>query len=253
MVLGYLLTNVVFALAYWALGRSALAVEPAAALNSPFLQAFFFSVQTFATIGYGKVTPEGVAANALVTLEALVGLLGVALATGIVFARFSRPMSRVMFSRQAVVAPYGEGWALMFRIVNGLRTQLIDLEAEVTFSRFEDAGGGRTRRFYPLRLARDRVAFFPLAWTVVYPIGPDSPLFGVDARDLARGEAEFLVLLRGMDDDLFQTVRARTSYKADEVVWNAKFASMYREDVPDAVAVDVNKLSDLEKVKSEKV
>ena len=250
VLLGYLLVNVAFALAYWALGPNALAVAPDSALGNRFLQAFFFSVQTFATIGYGKVTPEGVGANALVTLEALVGLLGVALATGIVFARFSRPMSRVMFSDQAVVAPYQGGHAFMFRVVNGMRTQLTELEAEVTFSRFEGAKGERTRRFYPLRLAREKVAFFPLAWTVVHPIDADSPLSGVDARSLAEGEAEFLVLLRGLDDTLFQTVRARTSYRAGEVAWNAKFASMYRRGQPGVVAVDVNKLSDVEKVDS---
>ncbi len=250
VVLGYLLVNVLFALAYLALGPNALAVAPDSKLGSPFLQAFFFSVQTFATIGYGKVTPEGVAANALVTLEALVGLLGVALATGIVFARFSRPMSRVIFSERAVVAPYQDGHAWMFRVVNGLRTQLIDLEAEVTLSRFEGEGEGRSRRFYSLELARQQVAFFPLAWTVVHPIDENSPLSGVDARELASSETEFLVLLRGMDDTLFQTVRARTSYRAAEVTWNAKFASMYRHDLRSVVAVDVNKLSDVERVNS---
>lgn len=251
VLLGYLLVNVTFALLYLLCGPAALSVAPDARLDSRLWQAFFFSVQTFATIGYGKVTPSGLAANLLVTVEALVGLLGVALATGLLFARFARPKSRILFSHNAVIAPYSGGRALMFRIINGQRNQIIELEAEVTLSRFEEVGGVSLRRFYELRLARPKVAFFPLAWTVVHPIDADSPLAGSTDEDLRQTQAEVLVQIRGMDDTLFQTVRARTSYKADELVWNARFADMYRREVPGRVAVDVRRLHHIDVLQEE--
>lgn len=240
----YLAINLLFATAFVACGPSALAgrLEP----GGPFLNAFFFSVQTFATIGYGTLTPAGLSANLLVTLESVVGLLGFALATGLVFARFSRPIARILFSDRAVIAPYKTGTGLMFRIANARSSQIIELEARVMMSRFENGIG---RRFYTLDLERDRVAFFPLSWTIVHPIVEASPFYGIHPDDLVNCDMEILVLLRGIDEASSQTVHARSSYEGDEVIWGARFRSVFNPPGPDGImTIDLGRLHDVEPV-----
>jgi inward rectifier potassium channel len=244
---GYLAINFLFALAYWVCGEAALATSHGSSELPFFWQAFFFSVQTFATIGYGHVHPQGWAANLIVTVEALVGLFSFALATGLLFARFSRPTARILFSRKAVIAPYQGQTAFEFRIVNRQKNQIIDLQAKVLFSRFESDNGTLPRRFYDLPLERPRVAFFPLSWTVVHPIGPDSPLYGLSQRDLTASNAEFLILLTGFDETFSQTVHARSSYKAEELVWGAKFQDIFiysNDKTP--LSIDIGRLHDFE-------
>lgn len=242
LALAYLSLNALFALLFSALGPSALSEMPREA-GARFLACFFFSVQTFGTIGFGHVYPNSAAANLVVTAEAFVGLLGVALATGLLFARFSRPSHRLLFSEVAVVAPFQGGQALMFRIMNGHRTQLVDLGAEVTLSLFEQVDGRPVRRFHPLELERRRVTFFPTSWTVVHPIGPGSPLAGHTPETLSAGDAELLVVLRATDDASQQTIHARSSYKADEIVWNARFQPIHSRGQGGQLEVDVRRLS----------
>lgn len=244
---GYVAVNVLFAVAYWLCGPGALTDAGHTLDGSPYLRAFFFSVETFATIGYGAVAPAGVAANTVVTVESLVGILSVALVTGLVFARFSRPTARVRFSRRALLAPFGDGTAFMFRLVNERRTELLHLDARVLFVRFVDQGGTRVRRFDELALERQRVVFFPLAWTIVHPIGPDSPLAGLDRAAMNALEAEFLVLLSAIDDTNGQAVHARTSYRPDDIVANATFANIFNAGRADGtVSIDVSRLDDIE-------
>src|SRR5580698_5718255 len=224
----YLVLNLVFAVAYLACGSDALLGPRAMMLGGRLSRAFFFSIQTFATIGYGQVGPNGLAANLVVTVEALVGLMYQALATGLLFARFARPTASILFSRYAVVAPYGSGPALMFRIVNRRRNEIIHLEAQVLFSSMEpDTRGGTVRRYLPLPLERNKVTFFPLSWTIVHPIDAASPVAGKTPQDLDQAEAEILVLLSGIDETFEQTVHTRSSYRADEIVWNSRFQSMF--------------------------
>ena len=240
----YLLLNGVFAVAFVACGPGALVGGGEPGL----LRAFFFSVETFSTIGYGIVSPTGLAANLVVTAEALVGLLWLALATGLLFARFSRPTARILFSRQAVVAPYRGGTAFEFRIANARSSQLIEVEAKVLFARFEQAGGRAVRRFYPLALERDSVVFFPLAWTIVHPITESSPLHGLTADDLRASDAEFLVLLSGIEEAFAQRVHARSSYKGDEIVWGARFADILHHPAGrEPITIDVGRLDSIER------
>ena len=246
LVAAYLLINVLFAAAYLACGPGALGTPPSGDPEGRFLQAFFFSVETFATIGYGQIYPVGIAANAIMVVEALLGLLGVALATGIIFARFSRPSARIRFSRVAVVAPYRGISAFMFRVVNQRRNQIVELDAKVVLSRFITTGGTATRRFDDLALERRRVTFFPLAWTIVHPIDETSPLHGATPAQLAAEEAEFLVLLSGVDDTFSQMVHARSSYHAAEIVWGARFGEMFNPPTPDGVlSIDIRRLDDV--------
>ena len=247
----YIAINLVFAVVYLACGSQALVGPGAEMLGGHFSRAFFFSIQTFATIGYGQLAPNGLGANLVVTVEALVGLMYQALATGLLFARFARPTASILFSGRAVVAPYGNGVALMFRIVNRRRrNEIIALEAQVLFSSMEpDGRGGTVRRYLALPLERNKVTFFPLSWTVVHPIDEASPMAGKTAEDLEHAEAEILVLLSGIDETFEQTVHARSSYRADEIVWNARFRSMFlATDARSHVSVDISRIHEIESV-----
>lgn len=244
LVIGaYLLLNAGFAAIYVACGPQALqgSATMQDAGGTQFLRAFFFSVETFATIGYGHISPAGLAANVVVTVESLVGLLGFALATGLLFARFSRPTARIVFSERALIAPYRGGTAFEFRIVNARSNQLLDVECRVLFARVPLRDG--ERKFTPLDLERPRVTFFPLAWTIVHPITASSPLAGLTHRDLAESNAEFLIVLTGFDETFSQVVHARSSYRADEVVWGARFANMFNPPTAEGiVSIDVSRL-----------
>jgi inward rectifier potassium channel len=250
VIASYVAINLVFAFAYLACGADALVGSGVGMMGGRFGQAFFFSVETFATIGYGQIAPNGVPANIVVTIEALVGLMYQALATGLLFARFTRPTAAVLFSDRAVVAPYNEGQALMFRIVNRRRNEIIQLEAQVLLSAMEpDGRGGAVRRYTALALERNKVTFFPLSWTIVHPIDSASPMTGRTREELERAEAEILVLLTGVDEALEQTVHARSSYRADEIVWNARFQSMFLTTANgDRVSVDISRVHEIEKL-----
>jgi inward rectifier potassium channel len=218
-------------------------------MQNVFLRAFFFSVHTFGTIGYGTIYPVGTLANILVTFESIVSLLFQALVTGMFFARFSRPVAKVQFSKKAVIAPYQDGKGLMFRLVNLRISQLIEVEVKVMFARFVNEDGRLIRKFEFLELEREKVVFFPLAWTVVHPIDEKSPIYKMNLEDLKKSDAEILILLTAIDEGFSQTVHTRTSFKPEEVIWNAKFANIYNKmGTNEPISINVHKLSDVEKV-----
>lgn len=249
IVAAYLAANAFFAAIYLLLGDGALTGTAAAQSSGRFAEAFFFSVHTLATIGYGTIAPATLAANVIVTIETLVGLVGVAVMAGISFARFSRPSAAILFSRNAIIAPYRGGRAFMLRIVNRRSNQLVDLQARVILSRRRKDGVVSTdREFIPLNLERDTVAFFPLAWTIVHPIDEQSPLRHWTQQDLMECDVEFLILLNGFDETFSQTVHTRSSYKPVEIVWGARFRSMFNPIEQGVVSVDIHKLHDIEQV-----
>nr|MDQ3012196.1 hypothetical protein [Acidobacteriota bacterium] len=191
--------------------------------------------------------PVGMAANLIVTFEALLGLLGVALVTGILFARFSRPTAKIIFSHQAIIAPYRGIMAFEFRITNGRCNEIIELHATVLLSQLEERDGRRVRNFYPLRLEREQVTFFNLSWTLVHPIDEASPFFGKTEQDMLATDAEVLVLLTGIDETFSQTVHARSSYEAEEIVWKAKYGDIYNSPTGSGrLTIDVRKLHSIE-------
>lgn len=246
----YLGVNLLFALAYFLCGPGALLIGSEHLLASRFLECFFFSVQTFTTIGYGRVSPIGLPANIMVAVEAFSGLLGFAFATALAFARFSRPNAKILFSERAIIAPYQGITAFEFRIINARASQLIDVEAKVVMSRLETVDGRTIRRFFTLPLEREKVSFFPLNWTIVHPIDSQSPLFGVTYEGLEESETEFMVLISGIEETFAQSVHTRTSYKADEVVVGARFADMYVQSATGDLGVDIRGLHRLELVGS---
>jgi len=248
IIVFYLATNSFFAAAFVACGPGQIMGATATSLGARLVEMFFFSVQTFATIGYGGMHPVGLAANVLVTLESLVGLLGFALATGILFSRFSQPTAKILFSRNAIIAPYHDFTAFEFRIANARSNELIQVEAKVLVSRIKKDGSGN-REFLNLKLERERVVFFPLTWTIVHPIDAESPLYGQSQEELIESGSEFLVLLTAIDDTFFQTVHARSSYKAEEVVCGARFANVFNPPTRGGVlSVDISHLDQIEKI-----
>jgi inward rectifier potassium channel len=246
VVATYLALNILFALGFLLTGPGALT---GAAPGGEFWRAFFFSVETLGTIGYGNIAPLSVAAHVLMTIEAVTGLLGIALITGILFARFSRPIPRIAFSDRALVAPYKGGRALMFRIANERSSQLVDVEARVVLALFDRVDGHVTRRFSVLSLERNRVALFPLSWTIVHPIEEGSPLSGLTDANLAERGAEFLILLTASDETFMQTVHARSSYRYDEIVWGARFSDIFGHDrAAQDLTVDISRIHAYERV-----
>ena len=246
MASGYVATNLLFAFLYWLAGPGALA----GAARSPlarFEDCLFFSVQTLATIGYGKLVPDTRTANFLVAIEALVGLLGFAVLSGLLFARFTRPTAKISFSRNALIAPYRNGWALMFRLVNLRNHDLTDVHAVVSFSRWVGEHGTRRRRFDQLTLERDAIIFMPLHWVIVHPITEASPLRGLTQEMLASADPEIVCLISAADETFAQIVHAKTSYDKTDIAWGARFLDMYLPDT-DRVAIDLARLHDTEPV-----
>jgi inward rectifier potassium channel len=247
VALSYLFANTLFATAYYLCGPDALQETGVPTHTNHFVRAFFFSVQTIATVGFGHVSPAGLAANTVVTIESLVGLLAFALATGLLFARFSRPTAKILFSRSAIIAPYQGQTAFEFRIANARKNQIVELEAKVLFSKFEDNQGRKIRRFFVLTLERDKVSFFPLSWTIVHPIDPSSPLYRMTKDDLQAADAEFLILLTGVDETFSQLVHARSSYKTEEIAWNMRFSNIFNpSSTRRHISIDVNRIDSIE-------
>lgn len=246
MAAGYFAINLVFACLYWAAGPGALAGAslPGAAR---FEDCLFFSVQTLATIGYGRIVPNTRIANLLVAIEALVGLLGFAVSSAMLFARFTRPTAKITFSRNALLAPYQGGWALMFRLANLRNHDLTEVHAVVSFARWTEEHGNRRRRFDLLALERDFIIFMPLHWVVVHPITDVSPLRGFTPESLAEADPEIVCLISAADETFAQTVHAKTSYDKSDIIWGARFRDMYLPD-SDRVAIDLTRLHDFERV-----
>ena len=241
MALSYLAGNLIFALFYLA-GDDAIAN----ARPGSFADAFFFSVQTMATIGYGVMYPQTVYANILMTLETLLGMVTVAIGAGVVFARVSRPTARVLFSTSAVVLPYEGVPTLMIRAANQRLNQILQAEVQLTLARNETSAEGHAmRRFQDLKLARSRSPLFALTWTMMHPIDPYSPLHGATEASLREAEAEIIVTLSGIDETFSQTVHARYSFLAQDIRWNRRFADVLTTLADGRRAVDYRRFDDV--------
>ncbi|MBC6995454.1 ion channel [Neolewinella lacunae] len=226
-LLAYVLINLFFGGLFLIIGTESLSNVPQ---SDPFwqraLSAFFFSVQTFTTVGYGGMTPTGIGANALAAFVALFGWTALAIMTGLIYARFARPKRLILFSAHALVAPYAPGGkSLQFRIANRRDSHLINVNARVVLTWLEN----HTRRFAPLKLERDNVALFPLNWTIVHPINEESPMYHWSKDDYCQRHSELLITIDGYDETFAQAIHINNSYLHTELVWNARFQPMYFE------------------------
>jgi inward rectifier potassium channel len=248
LLLGFLSVNLLFAEIFVLIGIKSLVGESSNTGVGPFMSAFFFSVHTVTTVGYGDVYPKGMAANWVAAIEAMLGLMGFALGTGLLYARFSRPSARILFSERVLIAPYQGMTALEFRIANQRSNVLMDLQATVIFMTVERANGELRRKFAELTLERQKVFFIPLTWTIVHPIDNGSPLYGLTQADLDEREAEFLVVAKGFDETFAQTVNARYSYRHDEVIWGAKFLPAFVVDKNGDLVLELDRINAVQNV-----
>jgi inward rectifier potassium channel len=219
----YLLINTLFASLYLADPHGVTNARP-----GDFADHFFFSVQTLGGLGYGVMAPRDLWSNLVMTLETFVGLFNLAIATGLMFARFSRPTARIMFSDIAVVAPFDGAPSLMFRAAN--RRRNLVMEAEVTVSLVRNittSEGNVMRRFQDLPVVRARTPMFILTWQVIHPIDATSPLYGETAQSLLEQQAEIVVVMRGVDETFASTIHARASYTPDQLRWGRQLADIF--------------------------
>jgi inward rectifier potassium channel len=245
----YLTINVLFALIYLFIGVQYLNGAEGRNTYEHFWDAFFFSAQTISTVGYGHISPKGMATNSVAALESMLGLLAFALATGLLYGRFSRPSAKIVYSKNLLVAPYLDTCrGLMFRMANLRRNTLIDLEIEVIFSYNEDVNGKILRRFFQLELERKRVSILTLNWTVVHPLDDKSPLKDMTPEDLEKTQASFAILLRAFDDTFSQTVHSRTSYQHDDLVWGARFKPAFDRDEEGRIVLDLSRINEFSNV-----
>jgi inward rectifier potassium channel len=211
-----------------------------------FGDAFFFSVQTMATIGYGKMSPDSLIANIMVSVEALTGLVGLAMVTGLVFAKFSRPTSRVRFSRVAIVSNRDGIPSFQFRMANMRANRIVDASARVVFARQERTlEGEEMRRFYDLKLQRDRNAIFVYSWTAIHPITDDSPINGVTKEAMESASAEIVVSVTGLDETFAQTIHARHSYRPREILWGRRFVDILERNPDGTLSIDYTHFDDV--------
>ncbi|MEZ4874014.1 MAG: ion channel [Flavobacteriaceae bacterium] len=244
ILLGYLVVNFLFASIYYAIGIEHLTGIEGTSPFEKFMEAFFFSSQTITTLGYGRVAPVGFLANVVAATESMLGLLTFALATGMLYGRFSKPSAKIKYSSHAVIAPYDDINGFMFRVVNPQGNQLVEVEVTVAVSmRREDS---ELRDFYQLELERPKVVFLPAIWTIVHPISETSPLYGMQEMEMIEKDAEFIIMMKAFDESFSQTVYSRSSYKAYEVKWGEKFVYVVSLEQGRRM-VDVSRLDETEK------
>jgi inward rectifier potassium channel len=242
----YFLVNLIFASIYVAIGVENLTGVYATTPLQKFLEAFFFSAQTMTTLGYGRVAPLGFLANTFAAVESMLGLLAFALATGMVYGRFSKPSAKFIYSNNAVIAPYQDINGFMFRVANPLNNQLIEVEATLTLSMHRP--NSQLRDFYLLELERPKVVFMPTMWTIVHPITSSSPLYKMTIQDYHEKDLEFIIMLKAFDESFSQTVYSRSSYKANEINWGQKFVYAISFDKGQRT-VDLGKIDETTTVK----
>ena len=239
------LINTAFAIAYYAAGTEGLTGVVDGSPWDHFLQCFFFSFQTFTTVGYGHIAPRGNFLSFLSSFEAMTGLMVFAIITGLLYGRFAKPSAKILFSDNLLMVPYKDGNSFQFRIVNKRSSTIMEVTARVILSYQER---GKPRTYLTLDLERNFVTLFPLNWTIVHPLDDKSPLRDKEYTFLSQRDAEFIVVIKGYDDTFSQEVNAIHSYRYDEIIWGAKFDQMYEMAEDNTVELDFRKLNSYQKV-----
>jgi inward rectifier potassium channel len=238
----YLLVNLLFATLYFVGDQAVANARPGS-----FVDCFFFSVETLATVGYGVMSPATLYGHIVATVEIITGMLSLAVITGLMFARFAKPTARALFSRVAVVAPFNGVPMLMLRVANERRNSIVEASAHLTLSKAERTLEGRAfRRFYDLKLERHRSSLFVLSWSIMHRVDESSPLFGEDAASLAAQDARLQVSITGIEESLAATVHARHDYRHDEILFGRHFVDVFRTEQDGKVYIDLARFHDVE-------
>lgn len=241
----YGIMNFVFASIYFLLGPETLGGMQQGGKLTQFMYCYFFSAQSFTTVGYGGLHPVGKISNVVATIEAFIGVMTFAVATGTLFGRFSKPVSRIKYSANAIIAPFKNITALQFMVANELDNTLMDMEARVNLSWVEDEGNGKSiRRFEQAKLEYEKIAMFPTSWTINHPIDEDSALYGKTEQELRDMDVEIFVLLKGYDDVFAQTIYSRQSYTTAQFVYGAKFRRPFAVNNEGQLVMDLKKVGE---------
>ncbi|HWB64247.1 MAG TPA: potassium channel family protein [Chitinophagales bacterium] len=245
----YGVMNLIFASIYYSLGIHSLNNLDGMDSVSRFLYCFFFSVQSFTTVGYGELHPVGLTSNFVATIEAFLGLMTFALATGTLYGRFSKPTHRIKYSKNIVISPFKDITALQFIIANQLQSPLIEMEARVNISWLEEGEDGKPlRKFQQAKLEVDKISMFPTSWTINHPIDDESALFGKTMEEIQRADVEVFVLLKGFEETFSQTIYSRQSYTANQFIYGAKFRRPFFVNEKGKLVMDLTKLGDYDKI-----
>ena len=242
----YLLLNIFFACIYIVIDYNGIGMTSDYEVQNRFLVAFFFSAQTLTTVGYGSLYPLSALVSAVAAIEALTGLMSFAIFTGLMYGRFSKPSPGIRFSKNILMAPYKQGYALMFRIANERDTSLTEMEARILMSVVVNDNGKESRKYQPLQLENDRVVYFPINWTLVHYIDENSPLFGLSEADFVSSQFEWMVMIKGYNLTATQQMHVKSSYTMNEMVWNAKFKLPYHFNDDGITVFELDKIDDFE-------
>ena len=226
----YLTVNFLFGIVYYFVGPRQFVGVLATTQWQYFKEMFFFSTETYTTVGYGRVNPIGDTANSIAAVESMLGFLSFAIATGLLYGRFSKPKSFLLFSKEALISPYRDGSALMFRFATYKdHHTMTNVDIKVNAALLVEENGKTTYKFYDLNLERNKVESLPMNWTVVHPLTSDSPIYDFTKEDMKKADLEIYVSIRAFDDVYSNVVQQRTSYTWDEILFGRKFVQMYRE------------------------
>ena len=245
----YGVMNVIFATVYYLIGVDQLSGAEGATPAIRLMHCFFFSAQSFTTVGYGGIFPVGRLANLVATLEAFTGLMTFALATGTLYGRFSRPVSRIKYSKNVLIGPYKDITGMQFMVANEMSSTLMEMEARVNIGWFEDDGtGNMVRRFQQVQLEIDKIALFPTSWILNHPIDEESILYGRTMEEIKKLDIEVYVLLKGFDDIFSQTIYSRHSFMAVDFLYGAKFRKPWFINKEGRIVMDLTKVGDYDLV-----
>jgi len=240
----YVLINLVFAGLYSLGGRCIAELPPGS-----FSEAFFFSVETLATVGYGHMYPDTLYGHWVTTVEIVIGMFGMAVITGLIFVRFSRPTARILFSKCAVISPFNGRPTLMLRVANQRHIPMAEAEFRVTLFRDETTKEKDTvRLFYPLKLQFDRMIAFPVALTLRHVIDESSPLYGMTSEDLKNNDTRLMASIVCIDTVIPAPVQSATDYSHNDILWDRRFVEIYTETSDSRLTVDYGRIHDTEEV-----
>ncbi len=243
----YVVANTLFAVIYFCIGVDKFGGLPNLCSFDNFMNLFFFSAQTLTTVGYGHIYPMHSMVSSIAAIESMVGLMGFAIITGILYGRFSKPNAYLQYSNNAVIAPYQDITGFMFRIANKKQNELIEIDCKITIA--INNPENKRRDFLGLELERDKINFLPFSWTIVHPINENSPMYGFTEQYLIDNDAEFIISIRAINETFFQTVYSRTSYKSPEIVWQAKFLPLNQvRQKNGSISINLNEIHALQKI-----